>query len=93
MKQYRNRAYLNYVKQLPSVISKRPGDDAHHLVGHGYSGMAIKASDLWVFPLTRDEHTDLHNIGYKAWEEKYGSQWKFIVLTITQALADGVIKL
>ena len=91
MKPYRNRKYLDWVKTLPSVISQRPADDAHHLIGNGYSAMGTKVTDIWTFPLTRDEHTELHNIGWKAWEEKYGSQWKHVAETIHLAMIEGVL--
>lgn len=85
MKPPRDSKYLAWVKTLPSVISQRPADDPHHLIGHGYSGMGTKTSDYWTFPLTRDEHQDLHS-GWKVWEEKHGSQWKYVVLTLSQYL-------
>jgi hypothetical protein len=87
----RDRKYLNWVKSLDSVISHRPADDPHHLIGHGYSGMGTKAPDYLTFPLTRDEHTELHNIGYKAWEEIYGSQWKFVAETMLLAKLEGAL--
>lgn len=90
-KPYRNAAYLRWVKTLPSVISRRPSDDAHHLIGHGQGGMGTKASDLWVFPLTRDEHTELHNMGWKEWEELYGSQWMHVAKTFQLAVIEGVL--
>lgn len=91
-KPWRSKQYTDWVKQLPSVISQIPADDPHHLIGHGYSGMGTKVSDIWTFPLTREEHTHLHNIGYRRWELKYGSQWKFIAETIELAMQEGVIK-
>ena len=90
-KPWRSQKYLNWVKTLPSVISGRPADDAHHLIGHGQGGMGTKVTDLWVFPLTRDEHTELHNIGWRAWEEKHGSQWKYIAETLKRAYEEGLI--
>lgn len=91
-KPWRSKKYTEWVKQLPSVVSRRPADDPHHLVGHGYSGMGTKVSDIWTFPLTREEHTELHLIGYKAWEDLYGSQMKFVIETIELAVQEGVIK-
>lgn len=91
MKPYRNKKYLRWVKTLPSAISGRPSDDAHHLIGHGQGGMGTKVTDLWTFPLTRDEHAELHNIGWKEWENKYGDQWKFVANTIHLAVIEGVL--
>lgn len=90
-KPWRSQKYLNWVKTLPSVISGRPSDDAHHLIGHGQGGMGTKVADCWTFPLTRDEHTELHNMGWKAWEEQYGSQWKFVAETLHKAILEGLL--
>jgi hypothetical protein len=91
MKPLRDRKYLDWVKSQLSVISKRPADDAHHLIGHGQGGMGTKVTDYWTFPLTRDEHTELHSMGWKAWEEKYGSQMKFVMETMYLAKIEGVL--
>ena len=91
MKPYRNRKYLDWVKTLPSVISQRPADDPHHIIGHGEGGMGRTAPDCFAFPLTRDEHTELHNIGWKAWEEIHGDQWEFVAHTLHQAIIEGVL--
>lgn len=85
---YRNKKYLEYVSELPSCISGIPADDAHHIKGNGFGG-TTKPSDLMVIPLTRMEHAELHNIGWKSWEEKYGSQMKFVLLTFDKAIRDG----
>ena len=90
-KPYRDKSYTDWVKGQPSVISGRPADDPHHLIGHGYSGTGTKTSDFWAFPLTREEHAELHNIGYQAWEAKYGSQWKFVALTLAQYVEAEII--
>lgn len=93
VKTIRSRKYLNYVKSLPCVITGAPADDPHHLIGHGQGGMATKACDLFAFPLTREQHTNLHNIGWRAWEVAHGSQWRFVAQTLEQAVKDGVIKI
>lgn len=80
-----------WVKTLPSAVSKMPADDAHHIIGHGQGGMGLKASDLFVFPLTRGEHDELHRHGWKAWEKIYGSQWRFVAETLHQAFEEDVL--
>ena len=66
-KPLRSKKYLKWVSSLPSCISQLPGDDAHHIKGHGYSG-TVKVSDVLSMSLTRGEHTELHTIGWKSWE-------------------------
>lgn len=84
---YRNKEYTDWVKTLPSVISGLPADDPHHLIGHGTGGM--KVSDLFTFPLTREEHTELHNMGWQSWEEIHGSQWEYVAQTMEIAVKSG----
>jgi hypothetical protein len=88
-KPLRDKEYTDWVKSLPSAISGLPADDPHHLIGHGTGG--TKTSDLFTFPLTRDEHTELHNMGYQSWEEIHGSQWEYVAKTIEMAVKDGII--
>ena len=49
-KPWRSKAYTDWVKTQPSVISGMPGDDPHHIKGHGYGG-TVKAPDWMVIPL------------------------------------------
>ena len=54
--------------------------------------MGTKSSDLYTIPLTRIEHNELHNIGWKEWESRHGSQWRFVAETMQRAIVDGVLK-
>lgn len=92
-KAIRSQKYIDWVKSLPCVISGMPADDAHHLIGHGYSVMGSKAHDIWTFPLARGEHSELHRIGWKEWEDLHGSQWKFVGETLAQAVKEGLVKI
>lgn len=93
-KPIRNKAYLNYVGSLPCVIcGQEPAGDAHHIIDVGFGGMGTKASDLFVFPLCRYHHGDLHDSPTKGWEELFGSQWEHVCMTLHQAVTDGVIDL
>lgn len=44
----------------------------HHLIGHGYSAMGSKSPDWAQMALTHDLHSELHDKGWKAFEDKYG---------------------
>lgn len=89
---WRNGAYLKWVKTLPCVVSGLPADDAHHLIGHGMHGMGTKAPDWAVFPLTRLEHERLHHMGWRQWEERYGSQWHHVAQTLGKAIDAGILR-
>jgi len=87
----KDKKYLKWLREQPSCISGQYGVDCHHIKGHGYTG-GVKASDYMTIPLTRTEHTHLHNIGYNAWEEIYGSQINHVVDTLMEAIKQGKLK-
>lgn len=64
----------------------------HHLIGNGYSGMGTKAPDYLQMALSHDLHLELHNHGWKSFEDKYGrTQRSMCAETIAKLHADGVI--
>lgn len=72
-KPWRCKKYIAWVKQQPSIVSRQPADDPHHIIGHGFGGVGTKAPDWAVIPLTREEHNKLH-AGQFEWEGRLGSQ-------------------
>ncbi|WP_434340214.1 DUF968 domain-containing protein [Motilimonas cestriensis] len=89
-KRFESAAYLNFVRALPCVVSGQPNSQAHHLIGHGHSGMALKVHDFLAFPLSPEAHKELHDIGWQAWEQKHGSQHQHIINTLSKACGLGV---
>lgn len=90
-KPIRNKAYLHYVGSLPCVVcGQEPAGEAHHIIDAGYGGMGTKASDAMCIPLCRVHHTELH-ADVKAFEDKFGSQWEHVALTLHRAVTDGVL--
>ncbi|ECE6306403.1 hypothetical protein DQC20_25425, partial [Salmonella enterica subsp. salamae] len=85
-----NERYTRWVKSQPCACCGKQADDPHHLIGHGQGGMGTKAHDLFVLPLCRTHHNELH-ADTVAFEEKYGSQLELIFRFIDRALAIGVI--
>ena len=85
-----NEKYTRWVKTQPCACCGKPADDPHHLIGHGQGGMATKAHDLFVLPLCRKHHDELH-ADTVVFEEKYGSQLELIFRFIDRALAIGVL--
>lgn len=85
-----NEKYTRWVKTQPCACCGKPADDPHHLIGHGQRGMGTKAHDLFVLPLCRKHHDELH-ADTVAFEEKYGSQLELIFRFIDRALAIGVL--
>ncbi|HFK6833492.1 DUF968 domain-containing protein [Citrobacter freundii] len=82
--------YLAWIKTQPCESCRRPADDPHHLIGHGQGGMGTKAHDLFVIPLCREHHDELH-ADPVAFEAKYGDQLMLVFRVIDRALAIGVL--
>ncbi|MCL8662943.1 DUF968 domain-containing protein, partial [Salmonella enterica subsp. enterica serovar Enteritidis] len=85
-----NERYTRWVKSQPCACCGKQADDPHHLIGHGQGGMGTKAHDLFVLPLCRTHHNELH-ADTVAFEERYGSQLELIFRFIDRALAIGVL--
>ncbi|EKG4882426.1 DUF968 domain-containing protein [Escherichia coli] len=85
-----NEKYTRWVKTQPCACCGKLADDPHHLIGHGQGGMGTKAHDLFVLPLCRKHHDELH-ADTVAFEEMYGSQLELIFRFIDRALAIGVL--
>src|SRR5688500_19301177 len=92
---WRCEEWTKWVKSLPSCISQRPADDPHHIKGYSYitgSSGGQKGDDLFVIPLTRDEHTAFDHLGWQTWEQKYGSQLDHWARMVRLAIKLGVLK-
>lgn len=89
---YRNSDYLKWIKTQSCAVTGIPADDPHHITGHNQGGTSISASDLFVFPVTRQVHSEIHSFkGYKQWESIHGSQWKYVVKTLLKAIDIGMV--
>ena len=89
-RRWENPTYTRWVKAQRCACCNNPADDPHHVIGHGQGGMGTKAHDLFVLPLCRAHHDELHRDPV-AFEAKYGSQLTLLFRFIDQALAIGVI--
>lgn len=89
-RRWENEKYTRWVKAQPCACCNKQADDPHHLIGHGQGGMGTKAHDLFVLPLCRLHHRELH-VDTVAFEKKYGSQLELIFRFIDRALAIGVL--
>ena len=86
IKAYRNRAYLDYVKTLPCCHCGQPADDPHHIKGLNYGTM--KAPDLAVMPLCREDHDMVHRNP----ELFKTAQARWMIETLNQAFAEGIFE-
>ncbi|WP_254492118.1 DUF968 domain-containing protein, partial [Salmonella enterica] len=74
----------------PCACCGKQADFPHLLIGHVQGGMGTKAYDLFVLPLCRTHHNELHS-DTVAFEEKYGSQLDLKFRFIDRELAKCVL--
>lgn len=89
-RRWENEKYTRWVKTQQCMCCSNPADDPHHLIGHGQGGMGTKAHDLFVIPLCREHHDELH-ASPVAFEAKYGDQLVLLFRFLDRALAIGVL--
>lgn len=91
LNRWESAAYLKFVRSQPCVVTgTTEAVEAHHVIGHGQSGMAMKTHDLMAFPLSHTEHMKLHDGGWQQWERQHGSQLEHVMTTINKAAGLGV---
>lgn len=89
-RRWENGKYTRWVKSQQCSCCNNPADDPHHLIGHGQGGMGTKAHDLFVIPLCRAHHDELH-ADPVAFEAKHGDQLTLLFRFLDRALAIGVM--
>ncbi|EPD2548244.1 DUF968 domain-containing protein [Escherichia coli] len=82
--------YTRWVKTQKCMTCGNQADDPHHIIGHGLGGTGTKADDLFVIPLCRKCHNELH-VGVKDFEEKHGSQLLLLIRFLMHARNSGVL--
>lgn len=83
--------YTRWVKTQKCMTCGNQADDPHHIIGHGLGGGGTKADDLFVIPLCRKCHNELH-AGVKDFEEKHGSELLLLIRFLMHAKNSGVLK-
>lgn len=89
-RRWENDKYTRWVKSQQCCCCNNPADDPHHLIGHGQGGMGTKAHDLFVIPLCRAHHDELH-ADPVAFEAKHGDQLTLLFRFLDRALEIGVL--
>jgi len=89
-KRWVNEKYTRWVKSQSCMCCGQSADDPHHIIGYGQGGMGTKAHDLFVIPLCRKHHDELHADQSK-FESKYGTQLELFFRFFDHAIAVGVI--
>lgn len=90
LKRWSCEKYTGWVKTQTCRCCGNPADDSHHIIGHGQGAMGTKAHDLFVIPLCRRCHDELHkDVG--AWEKKHGNQIEILFRFLDWSLGVGAI--
>ena len=91
-KRWECKQYTDWVKTLPSCVSLMPADDPHHVKGVLPAG--TKVHDLFVMPVTRKEHTTVHDKGEicDVWGNRL-IQSDEVLMTINKAINEGLIEI
>lgn len=92
---HRNKKIAKHIQQnMSCCITGAPYPDPHHIIGNGYSAMGSKAPDWTQMALSHHLHQELHNFGWKAFENKYGRTQKSMVAeTLAILHAEKIIDL
>jgi len=62
-------AWLAWVAEQGCILTALPAE-VHHIIGHGRLSQR-KVDDLFVIPLAPDVHRELHNKGWRQWENDW----------------------
>ncbi|MEL5710154.1 DUF968 domain-containing protein [Serratia bockelmannii] len=82
--------YTRWVKTQPCCSCGARADDPHHIIGHGFSGMATKPCDYLTIPLCRTCHRNLHD-NPTEWEAEHGSQTDLFAQFFNYSVGMGAI--
>lgn len=65
----RSDEYLEFIREFPDPINRKPSHDPAHTSGK--KGTGVKSSDLSAIPLTRTHHNELDENGQEWFEQQY----------------------
>lgn len=82
--------WTRWVKTQKCCGCGERADDPHHIIGHGFSGMATKPCDYLTIPLCRTCHRNLHDNPI-AWEAEHGSQTDLFAQFFNYSVGMGAI--
>ncbi|WGE81815.1 DUF968 domain-containing protein [Actinobacillus equuli subsp. haemolyticus] len=85
-KRFESSKWLQFVKSQPCVCCGKRADDPHHIIGQGRGKMGSKEHDLFVIPLCRVHHNELH-CNAQLFEQNYGKQTDLLFRFLDRALS------
>ena len=72
IKSWRNKKYLEYIRQQPCLICGIIPSQSHHIQTKNNHGTALKPGDYWCIPLCLGCHQMLHFVGKKTFLKRHG---------------------
>jgi hypothetical protein len=78
---FRDKKYLNYIRSLPCLVTKRNDVIAHHVRLNQSAGIGLKPSDYRAVPLDPIEHRKLHDMGERSYWLKHNIDAENEVMT------------
>jgi len=76
----RNKAYVNWIRSLPCLITRSErGVDPHHCPKKGHGSTSSKTDDTRCIPLRHDLHVELHQTGKETFSRKYELDYEDVV--------------
>ncbi|EOV0992703.1 DUF968 domain-containing protein, partial [Edwardsiella piscicida] len=92
LQRWESEKYTRWVKTQQCSGCGSSADDPHHIInsGLGLGGVGTKTHDLFVIPLCRRCHDELHR-DVSTWERQHGSQIELLVQFLNRALGIGAI--
>lgn len=91
----KDKPYLEWIRQLPCIVTGRLGVEAAHIsyaepsYGKLGRGMGSKESDRWVVPLCPAEHRNQHSMGERAYWSLHGIDPCVVALALYGAYPDA----
>lgn len=76
--QIRSHGHLKFVRGFTCILWDKPGHEcsgrihAHHAREGANGGMGLKPGDDTAVPLCDLAHAEIHNVGWKTFEARYG---------------------
>jgi len=89
-KAWRDKKYLEYVRQQPCVVCGHTENiHAHHIRLASNSGTGMRPGDLWALSLCHLHHLEYHQLGKETFYERHGIDIYRELFTITKAWIEG----
>jgi hypothetical protein len=90
-KTYRDKEYLQFIREQLCVICGTTPCQPHHLNQKGIhsGGLALKISDYRTIPFCALHHSEYHTIGRQTMEKKYGKDFRELLIN---TLEKGILK-